>query len=134
MQPEDLVHFGMIPEFVGRLPCITALEDLDERAMTRILTEPRNALAKQFQKFFSMESCTLTFTDEALAAVAKKAMARDVGARALRAVIEEIMLDLMYELPENVEKGAVYEITADMVEGKVVPSLFAARQRKKESA
>jgi len=134
VQPEDLVHFGMIPEFVGRLPCITALEDLDERAMTRILTEPRNALAKQYQKFFSMESCALAFTDEALVAVAKRAMARDVGARALRAVIEEIMLDLMYELPENVEKGAVYEITADMVEGKVVPSLFAARQRKKESA
>jgi ATP-dependent Clp protease ATP-binding subunit ClpX len=134
VQPDDLVHYGMIPEFVGRLPCITALSELDEHAMVRILTEPRNALVKQYEKFFAMENASLVFPDEVLRAVAKKAMERDVGARALRSVIEDLMLDLMYELPEHVEEGATYEITPDMVEGKAEPTLFAARKVKKESA
>jgi ATP-dependent Clp protease ATP-binding subunit ClpX len=134
VQPEDLIQFGMIPEFVGRLPCSTALGPLDERAMIRILTEPRNALIKQFQKFFQMENAQLTFTDDSLRAIARKAMRRDVGARALRAVIEEIMLDLMFELPEQKEQNATYEITADMVNGDAEPTIFTARQRKKESA
>ena len=134
VQPEDLIQFGMIPEFVGRLPCTTALGPLDERAMIRILTEPRNALIKQFQKFFQMENAQLKFTDECLRAIARKAMQRDVGARALRAVIEELMLELMFELPEQKEQNATYEITADMVEDGLMPTIFTARQRKKESA
>jgi ATP-dependent Clp protease ATP-binding subunit ClpX len=134
VQPEDLVEFGMIPEFVGRLPGITALGPLDEEAMIRILTEPKNALLRQFQKFFQMEDSTLEFTDEALRAVAHKAMTRDVGARALRAVIEEIMMNLMYELPEQKDKGGTFQVTAGMVDGTIKPSLFAARKVKKESA
>ena len=134
VQPDDLVHFGMIPEFVGRLPCITALSNLDESAMKRILTEPRNALIKQYQKFFEMDNSTLRFSEEALNAIAAKAMKRDVGARALRAVIESLMLDLMYELPEKGEEHADYEITAEMVESDQRPTLFAARKMKKEIA
>ncbi|MFB3893325.1 MAG: ATP-dependent Clp protease ATP-binding subunit ClpX [Phycisphaerae bacterium] len=134
VQPEDLVEFGMIPEFVGRLPCITALGPLDEEAMVRILTEPRNALMRQYQKFFQMENATLQFTPGALRAIARRAMKRDVGARALRAVVEELMLDLMYELPESKDKGGTFEITESMVEGGQTPTLFAARKVKKESA
>ncbi len=134
VQPEDLVHFGMIPELVGRLPCITALGALDEEAMIRILTEPKNAMVKQYQQFFRMEDCTLEFTNDALTAIAKKAMKRDVGARALRAVIEEVMLDLMYELPEHKEEGSTYELTADMVAGDAPRTLQAAKKMKKESA
>ncbi len=99
VQPDDLVHYGMIPEFVGRLPCITALNELDEDAMVRILTEPRNALIKQYMRFFEIENASLEFADGALQAIATQAMKRDVGARALRSVIEELMLELMYELP-----------------------------------
>ena len=134
VQPEDLVHYGMIPEFVGRLPCVTVLGPLDEEAMIQILTEPRNALIKQYQQFFRMEHCTLEFTDEAMRAIARKAMERAVGARALRAVVEEVMLDLMYELPEHKEEGAVYEIPAGMVAGTTPRTLFAAHRAKKESA
>jgi len=134
VQPEDLIQFGMIPEFVGRLPMATALSPLGEEAMVRILTEPRNALVRQYQQFFRMEQTELEFTDEALLAVARKAMARDVGARALRAVVEEIVLELMYELPEHKEEGATYVITAEMVSGSVKPSLQSALKRKKESA
>jgi ATP-dependent Clp protease ATP-binding subunit ClpX len=134
VQPEDLVHYGMIPEFIGRLPCVTALAPLDEAAMVRILTEPRNAIVKQYQKYFQMENTSLAFSDDALAAIARKAMARDVGARALRAVVEELMLEIMYELPEKKKDHAAYEITADMVEGKTKPTLFAAHKVTKESA
>jgi ATP-dependent Clp protease ATP-binding subunit ClpX len=134
VQPDDLIHFGMIPEMIGRLPCITALSPLDEDAMGRILTEPRNALIRQYQQFFKMENTTLQFTDEALVAIARKAIKRDVGARALRAIVEELMLDLMYELPDKKEEGATYEITKDMIIGEGRPTLFAARKPKKESA
>ncbi|MHC4294874.1 MAG: ATP-dependent Clp protease ATP-binding subunit ClpX [Planctomycetota bacterium] len=134
VQPDDLVHYGMIPEFVGRLPCITALDELDEESMIRILTEPRNALIKQYERFFEIENSVLEFTAGSLHAIARKAMERDVGARALRSVIEELMLDLMYELPEQSEDQAAYEITADMVDGNSEATLFAARKVKKESA
>ncbi len=134
VQPDDLVEFGMIPEFVGRLPCITSLSALDEEAMVRILTEPRNAIIRQYQKFFEIENTQLEFTVEAFREIAKKAMKRDVGARALRAVVEELMLDIMYDLPEQKEEHETYEITADMVTGKTVPTLFSAREQKKESA
>jgi ATP-dependent Clp protease ATP-binding subunit ClpX len=134
VQPEDLVHFGMIPELVGRVPCVTNLTSLDEEAMVRILTEPRNALVKQYQRFFEMEDASLEFTDEALRAIAERAMTRDTGARALRAIIEELMLDLMYELPEQEEEDVAYEITEEMARGEAEVTLFAARKRKKESA
>ena len=134
VQPEDLIHFGMIPELVGRVPCIRSLRELDEEAMVRILTEPRNALVRQYEQLFRMEDTTLQFTDEALRGIARKALARDVGARALRSVVEEIMLDLMYDLPDHKEPDAVYEITEKMVSGEVEATPFTARKVKKESA
>ncbi len=134
VQPDDLVHYGMIPELVGRLPCITALAQLDEEAMIRILTEPKNALVKQYSAFFNMEECSLEFTDEALHAIARKALKRDVGARALRGVIETLMLDLMFDLPEHAQAGQTYRITPEMVNGDVDPTLFAAAVVQKESA
>jgi ATP-dependent Clp protease ATP-binding subunit ClpX len=131
--PEDIIEFGMIPEFVGRMPVITVLSALDERALIDILTKPKNALIRQYQKFFEMENAELEFTDEALHALAKKALEHDTGARALRSITEELMVDLMYQLPEEA-KPAKYVITRDMVEGKA--DLFTARQiiTKKESA
>jgi len=134
VQPHDLVEFGMIPELVGRVPCVTALGQLDEDAMIQILTEPKNAIVRQYQRLFEMEKADLRFTPEALLAIVKKAIERDVGARALRAIAEEVMVDLMFELPEHKEEHAVYEITAEMVTGEVKPSLFTARKVKKESA
>jgi ATP-dependent Clp protease ATP-binding subunit ClpX len=130
--PEDIIEYGMIPEMVGRLPVITTLSALDENALIDILTKPKNALQKQYQKFFEMEDAELEFTDGALHALAQKALKRDTGARALRAITEELMVDLMYQLPEE-GKGAKYVITRDIVEGKA--DLFTAKKRaKKESA
>ncbi len=130
--PEDIIEYGMIPEMVGRLPVITTLGALDEEALIEILTKPRNALAKQYQRFFEMEDAELEFTDGALQALARKALKRDTGARALRSITEELMVDLMYQLPEE-PKPAKYVITRDIVERKV--DLFTAKQQaKKESA
>jgi ATP-dependent Clp protease ATP-binding subunit ClpX len=130
--PEDIIEYGMIPEMVGRLPIISTLEALDEDALIDILTKPKNALCKQYQKFFEMENAELKFTDDALHALAQKALQRDTGARALRAISEELMVDLMYQLPEE-SKPAKYVITSDIVEGKA--ELFTAKQKaKKESA
>jgi ATP-dependent Clp protease ATP-binding subunit ClpX len=130
--PEDIIEYGMIPEMVGRLPVITALSALDENALMDILTKPKNALVRQYQKFFDMEDAELEFTDDALGALAQKALERDTGARALRSITEELMIDLMYRLPEE-PKGAKYVISRDIVEGK--QELLAARQKaKKESA
>jgi len=99
VQPEDLLKYGMIPEFVGRLPVVATLHDLDEAALIRILREPKNAIIKQYQKYFELERVRLKFTDDAVAAVAREAMKRGTGARGLRAVLEEVMLEIMYELP-----------------------------------
>ena len=130
--PEDIIEYGMIPEMVGRLPVITTLSALDEEALIEILTEPKNALIKQYQRFFEMEDAGLEFTNGALHALAQKALKRDTGARALRAITEELMIDLMYQLPEE-SKPAKYVITRDIVEGKA--ELFTAKQKaKKESA
>jgi ATP-dependent Clp protease ATP-binding subunit ClpX len=130
--PEDIIEYGMIPEMVGRLPVITTLTALDEAALIDILTKPKNALCKQYKRFFEMEDAELEFTDGGLHALAQKALKRDTGARALRSITEELMIDLMYRLPEE-EKPAKYVITRDMIEGKV--DLSAARQKvKKESA
>jgi ATP-dependent Clp protease ATP-binding subunit ClpX len=101
IQPEDLMKYGFIPEFVGRLPVIATLDELDKSALISILTEPRNAITKQYSKFLEMENVELKFTDEALVAIVDKAMKRDTGARGLRAVVEDVMLDIMYELPSK---------------------------------
>ena len=129
---EDIIEFGMIPEMVGRLPVITVLSALDEKALIDILTKPKNALIKQYQKFFEMEDAELEFTNDGLHALAQKALEHDTGARALRSITEELMVDLMYQLPEE-PKPAKYIITRDIVEGKA--ELFTAKQKaKKESA
>jgi ATP-dependent Clp protease ATP-binding subunit ClpX len=129
--PEDIIEFGMIPEMVGRLPVIATLGALDVDALVDILTKPKNALCKQYQRFFEMDDADLEFTDDALRALASKALKRDTGARALRAITEELMMDLMYQLPEE-PKPASYVITQDIVEGAA--TLAAARQNIKESA
>ncbi len=130
--PEDVIEYGMIPEMVGRLPIITTLSALDEEALVQILTEPKNALVKQYQKLFEMEEAELKFTDEALKLLASKAIKRDTGARALRAIMEELMLDLMYHLPEEPKPGN-YVITPEVINGEV--ELFKEPPRaKKESA
>ncbi|MGH7399729.1 MAG: ATP-dependent Clp protease ATP-binding subunit ClpX, partial [Candidatus Rokuibacteriota bacterium] len=99
IQPEDLLKYGLIPEFVGRLPVVATLHDLVEGALVRILREPKNAIVKQYQKYFELEKVRLKFTDDAVAAIAREAMKRGTGARGLRAVLEEVMLEVMYELP-----------------------------------
>lgn len=120
VEPEDLVKYGLIPEFVGRLPVIATLDDLDTEALTKILTEPKNALVKQYQKLFEMESVELKFAETALEAIAKKAIKRKTGARGLRAIMEGILLDLMFEIPA--QKGVKdVSISAEMVDGKVDP-------------
>src|SRR5881296_1177997 len=120
VEPEDLLKYGLIPEFVGRLPVVATLEDLDEVALKRILTEPKNALVKQYQRLFEMESIDLTFADEALGAVSKKAMERKTGARGLRSIMEGILLDTMFDLPslEGVEEVV---ISKEVVEGTARP-------------
>lgn len=130
--PEDVIGYGMIPEMVGRLPIITTLEALNEEALVQIMTEPKNALVKQYQKLFEMEDADLKFTEDALKLLAEKAIKRDTGARALRATMEEMMLDLMYQLPEEPKPGE-YTITPEVVEGKA--ELFKkSADKKKESA
>jgi ATP-dependent Clp protease ATP-binding subunit ClpX len=132
VQPEDLIEFGMIPEFVGRLPVVATLEPLDVKTLISILTEPKNALVKQYQKFFRMEGSELEFTSKALTLIAERALKRDTGARALRAVCEEIMLELMYALPEQ-QQGGKYVINEEIIEGK--EHLFAIKpERRRESA
>lgn len=105
LEPEDLIKYGLIPEFVGRLPVTAVLDELDESALVKILTEPKNSLIKQYQKLLSFEDVKLRFTDGALTAIARQAVKRKTGARGLRAILEEIMLDVMYEIPS--EKGIV---------------------------
>ena len=119
LEPEDLLKFGLIPEFVGRLPVIATLEDLDEDALVTILTEPKNALVKQYQRLFELEDTQLTFTDDALLAIAKKAIERKTGARGLRSIMENILLDTMFDLPglESVEEVVVNEESVNS-EGK----------------
>jgi ATP-dependent Clp protease ATP-binding subunit ClpX len=111
---DDLLEFGMIPEFVGRLPVVSTLRPLDMEAMVRVLTEPKNAMVKQFQALFGMENAELAFTDAALRAIAEKAMKKDTGARALRSIIEEVMLDIMFDLPDQ-PAGTQYLISEDNV-------------------
>ncbi|MBR5712832.1 MAG: ATP-dependent Clp protease ATP-binding subunit ClpX [Lachnospiraceae bacterium] len=117
---EDLREFGMIPEFIGRLPMVFALRGLDKEAMKRILIEPKNAILKQYQKLLAMDEVKLEFDDAALDVIAEEAISRDTGARALRSIIEEFMLDIMYEIPKDDSIGTV-TITADYIKGKGAP-------------
>jgi ATP-dependent Clp protease ATP-binding subunit ClpX len=114
-EPQDLVRFGLIPEFVGRLPVVGILNDLDEAALIEILTKPRNAIIKQYQRMFEFENVKLRFSDGSLAAIAREAMQRKVGARGLRMILEEMMLDLMYHLPSQ-KRVKEFEVTKEMVE------------------
>ncbi len=130
VEPDDLMRFGLIPEFIGRLPVLATLEDLDETALVTILTEPKNALVKQYKRLFEMENVNLTFTDDALNAVAKKAITRKTGARGLRSILEGILLETMFELPtfEGVEEVVV---NAEVIDGKAQPLLIYAETKKK---
>ncbi len=132
LEPEDLLKFGLIPEFVGRLPVIATLEDLDEDALVTILTEPKNALVKQYQRLFELEDAKLSFTEDALSAIAKRAIERKTGARGLRSILEDILLDTMFELPgmENVEEVVVNE---EAVNSDAAP-LMIYSDAKKEGA
>ena len=128
LEPDDLLKFGLIPEFVGRLPVLATLEDLDEPALITILTEPKNALVKQYQRMFEMENVKLSFPSDALSAIARKAISRKTGARGLRSILESILLDTMFELPSmrGVEEVVV---SADVVEGRAKPLQIYSERR-----
>ena len=133
LEPEDLLKFGLIPEFVGRLPVVATLRDLDEDALVQILTEPKNALVKQYQRLFDLEGVELTFTPEALRAIAKRAIARKTGARGLRSIMEDILLDTMFDLPglEGVEEVVVNE---EAVNNQAKPLLIYTEAATREGA
>ena len=114
---DDVLEFGLIPELVGRLPVVSALAPLDAPGLVRVLTEPKNALVKQYQSLFEMENSELSFTDEALHAIARRAQDKGTGARGLRSIIEDVMLDIMFELPDQPE-GSSYVVNDDVVEGR----------------
>ncbi|VAX05659.1 ATP-dependent Clp protease ATP-binding subunit ClpX [hydrothermal vent metagenome] len=132
LEPADLLHFGLIPEFVGRLPVLATLMDLDEGALIEILSRPKNALIKQYQRLFSMEEVDLNFTDDALAEIAKKAIIRKTGARGLRSIMEDILLDTMFELP-GLEGVAEVMVNADVVKGKTQPLYIYSKNSKGEA-
>ena len=119
VEPEDLIKYGMIPEFVGRIPVVGTLHDLDEAALVEILTRPKNALVKQYQRLFEYENVTLKFSDKAIVAIAAQSINRNVGARGLRIIMEELMLDVMYTIPGQ-KKHEELTITKQMVEKKEV--------------
>jgi ATP-dependent Clp protease ATP-binding subunit ClpX len=127
VQPEDLLKFGMIPEFVGRLPVVASLSELDEPALVKILTEPKNALVKQYRRLFDMDGVSLSFTDGALGAISKKALARQSGARGLRAILEGVLLDIMYDIPS---KRSVREvlITEEVINKDATPIVAYTEQ------
>jgi len=116
-EPRDLIKYGLIPEFVGRMPVIGPLSDLDHDALVEILTKPKNALVRQYQKLFEFEDVTLTFTDDAISAIANLALERKMGARGLKIILEDLMLDVMYHLPSQ-KKVKELMITREMVENK----------------
>jgi ATP-dependent Clp protease ATP-binding subunit ClpX len=126
---DDILEFGLIPELVGRLPVISSLQPLDESALVKVLREPKNALLKQYQRLFGVENCKLEFTDEALVAIARRAMRKETGARGLRSIMEDVMLDIMFDLPEN--NGSTYVINDRNVAGTepVVPIRETARHK-----
>ena len=129
LEPEDLLKFGLIPEFVGRLPVLATLEDLDEDALVTILTQPKNALVKQYQRLFELEDTELTFTDDALNAIAKRAIARKTGARGLRSILEDILLDTMFELP-SMDSVTEVVVNEEAVTSDASPLLIYAESEK----
>ncbi len=131
---EDLIHFGLIPEFVGRIPVIATLEELDEDALVRVLTEPKNALIKQYKKLFEMEGVQLEFTEDAVREIAKEAIVRKTGARGLRAIVEEVMLDVMYEIPGLKEKGLEKVIIDKEVVQKKKEPILVYKNKEMEKA
>ncbi|MBO5038505.1 MAG: ATP-dependent Clp protease ATP-binding subunit ClpX [Alphaproteobacteria bacterium] len=131
VQPEDLLKYGLIPEFIGRLPVIATLDDLNEEALIKVLTEPKNALIRQYKTLFEMEEVTLTITDDALTAIAKKAIERKTGARGLRAIMEENLLELMYDIPDKKDVSEII-INADVINSGKAP--VYVRKRHKKSA
>jgi len=133
IEPEDLIKFGLIPEFVGRLPMIASLEELDEAALIQILTQPKNALVKQFQKMFELEGATLQFRKDALSEIAKLAIERKTGARGLRSILEQMLLDTMYDLPSlnNLEKVVINKA---VIQGKKTPMLVYQDEKPKKAS
>jgi ATP-dependent Clp protease ATP-binding subunit ClpX len=138
--PEDLLKFGMIPEFIGRLPVITTVNNLDRDALVRILTEPKNALVRQYRRLFDLDSVELEFTDDALEAIADQAILRGTGARGLRAILEEVLLSVMYDIPSRKDVARVV-VNRDVVLDNVNPTLVprdaagpAKRERREKTA
>jgi ATP-dependent Clp protease ATP-binding subunit ClpX len=132
LEPEDLLKFGLIPEFIGRLPIVATLEDLHEEALIKILQEPKNALLKQYAKLFEIEGAKLTFTKDSLSAIAKKALIRKTGARGLRSILEDILLETMFELPSQNNISEVV-INKDVVDGKIKPLLTYSKKNSQTS-
>ncbi|HEX6118153.1 MAG TPA: ATP-dependent Clp protease ATP-binding subunit ClpX, partial [Dongiaceae bacterium] len=132
VEPEDLLKFGLIPEFVGRLPIVATLEDLDEEALVKILTEPKNALVKQYQRLFEMEDVRLDFAEDALGAIARRAIARKTGARGLRSILEAILLESMFDLP-SLDGVEAIVISREVVDGKAKP-LYIYTDRRGDAA
>ncbi len=133
VRPEDLVKFGLIPEFIGRLPLIASVNKLDQAAQVQILTEPRNALVKQYQKLFDLDGVELEFTTDAIEAIADKAMERGTGARGLRAIIEEVLLNVMYDVPSRADVAKVV-VTGEVVSDHVNPTLVPRPEAKKKKS
>jgi ATP-dependent Clp protease ATP-binding subunit ClpX len=137
VMPEDLLKFGMIPEFIGRLPVITSVRNLDREALICILTEPRNALTRQYAKLFELDGVELEFTDDALGAIADQAILRGTGARGLRAIMEEVLLSVMYEVPSRDDVARVVitcEAVLEHVNPTIVPRETPKRERREKSA
>ncbi|MEH0830535.1 AAA family ATPase, partial [Micromonospora sp. CPCC 205714] len=135
VMPEDMLKFGLIPEFVGRLPVITNVRSLDRTALVRILTEPRNALVKQYQRLFELDGVELEFDEPALEAIADQAMLRGTGARGLRAIIEEVLLSAMFEVPSNPDAARVLitrEVVLENVNPTIVPREFTGRRARRD--
>ena len=133
LEPQDLLQYGLIPEFIGRLPIIATLKDLKKKDLIEILTKPKNALIKQYQKMFQLDDVKLTFTEDSLGSIADKAIRRETGARGLRSILENILIDTMFNLPamENVEEVI---INGDVVNNKTKPLVIYSKVAKKSSA
>ncbi|MEI4270091.1 MAG: ATP-dependent Clp protease ATP-binding subunit ClpX, partial [Candidatus Dasytiphilus stammeri] len=133
VEPSDLIRFGLIPEFIGRLPIVTTLKELNEEALLKILREPKNALIKQYQALFNLENIELEFSNEALASIAQKAMLRKTGARGLRSIVENVLLQIMYDLPSMTHVVKVI-IDKSVIEGKTAPMMIYSNKHKAQQA
>ena len=129
VRPEDLVKFGLIPEFIGRLPIVATVDNLDQESLVRVLTEPKNSLVRQYQRLFEMDDVQLTFSDDALEVIADKALERGTGARGLRAIMEELLVPLMYDIPDRDDVDEVV-ITAEVVLGEAEPKMILDSEKK----